>query len=200
MRNSGCVTDDTSRLADLERRLAAVEALLADGGSRASIGDPATTPAGSSASASDDRFWILDGVKRRLTGAGVDAGETPIEAERGAVVFAGAVSTARGPVEWQYGQTAEALLERDWEPFAAVLAALGHPVRLELLRAAVDGPLDTHELTERAELGSTGQLYHHLTPLVAQGWLVQSSRGRYVVPPERVVPLLAILTASGRIA
>jgi hypothetical protein len=42
-------------------------------------------------------------------------------------------------------------------------------------------------------LGSSGQLYHHLKPLLAEGWLKPAGRGRYEVPEHRVVPLLAII-------
>jgi hypothetical protein len=45
---------------------------------------------------------------------------------------------------------------------------------------------------------TTGQLYHHLRQLVAAGWLRTSLRGRYAVPADRIVPLLALLAAARR--
>lgn len=45
---------------------------------------------------------------------------------------------------------------------------------------------------------TSGQLYHHLRQLVSAGWLRATSRGSYAVPPDRVIPLLTILTAARR--
>jgi len=80
---------------------------------------------------------------------------------------------------------------------AAALAALGHPVRL-LLRQVLSGAATVTELQERAALGTSGQLYHHLRQLVNVGWLRVAARGRYAVPPDRVVPLLVVLAAARR--
>lgn len=96
------------------------------------------------------------------------------------------------PVEWQLGAATADLLETDWSDTAAALGALGHPVRLELLRAVLAGVRSTAELAETT--GSTGQLHHHLKQLVSTGWLAQRGRGAYEVPPARVVPLLVIVT------
>ena len=40
---------------------------------------------------------------------------------------------------WQVGLPAAPLLARDWQDAAPVLAALGHPLRLELLRRVLAG-------------------------------------------------------------
>ena len=87
------------------------------------------------------------------------------------------------------------LLEAD--PTAAVdaLSALAHPVRLQLVHKVLHGRRTVPELSEG--LGTTGQLYHHLRQLVAAGWLATSGRGRYEVPPTRVVPLLTLLATAG---
>ena len=76
--------------------------------------------------------------------------------------------------------------------------ALGHPVRLLLLRQVLSGAGTVAELQERVELGTSGQLYHHLRQLVGARWLQVAARGRYAVPPERVVPLLVVLAAARR--
>jgi hypothetical protein len=47
-------------------------------------------------------------------------------------------------------------------------------------------------------VGTSGQLYHHLRPLLGAGWLCQAARGRYEVPHDRVVPLLVVVAATGR--
>ncbi|MFG1922356.1 helix-turn-helix domain-containing protein [Cryptosporangium sp. NPDC048952] len=127
-----------------------------------------------------DAFWALEGLKARTDNA---------------VLFTGTVELPNGErYDWQYGTPVEALLDSEWSAWADRLAALGHPVRLRLLRRILSGARTTAELADDEELGTTGQLYHHLRHLVAAGWLQSAARGRYTVPPERVVPLLVILS------
>jgi hypothetical protein len=147
--------------------------------------DPANAPANSPGPNGDDPLWILTGIKQRI-------------GDPGAVVFAGAVRTAAGPVEWQVGFPVDRILEEDWSSVAASIAALGNPVRLALLHAVIGGATTVAELSAGEGMGTTGQLYHHLNQLVAQGWLVATGRGHYSIPAERVVPLLVILSAARR--
>jgi hypothetical protein len=134
-----------------------------------------------------DRFWALEGLKERLA-----AGD-------GAVLFAGVVPTPTGGwYEWQWGSGTDELLQDDWSHLSPALAALGHPVRLLLLRQVLSGAGTVAELQQRGELGTSGQLYHHLRQLANAGWLRVVARGRYAVPPDRVVPLLVVLAAARR--
>ena len=95
------------------------------------------------------------------------------------------------------GHRSAEVLDRDWTDLAPALGALGHPARLHILQLVARGEATTAaELTARADLGSTGQIYHHLRQLVAAGWLQTHNKGRHTVPPERVVPLLVILSAA----
>jgi len=48
------------------------------------------------------------------------------------------------------------------------------------------------------QLGTSGQVHHHVRQLVAAGWLRPTARGRYEVPVDRVVPLLVAWAAAGR--
>lgn len=90
----------------------------------------------------------------------------------------------------------QALKERaDWAARASSLAALGNPVRLTLLREILHGQATVSALSEVQGLGTSGQIYHHLRQLTAEGWLHSPSRGVFAVPPTRVVALLAILDA-----
>jgi len=168
------------RLEEVEQRLEALEARLAK-----------TRPAGAPPPDQDDRFWALSGLKDR-TG------------ERGAVVFAGALTTQDGAgYEWQHGMLADDLLgelaaAEDATRFTDVLAALAQPVRLRLLLAVLNGRHTSAELGSIDGSGTTGQLYHHLRQLVAAGWLRSAGRGRYQIPPERVIPLLVALAAARR--
>lgn len=129
-------------------------------------------------------FWALHGLRDRL----------PVDA--GAVLFAGAVPLPTGEhYEWQHGVATEELLSADWSEFNTAFVALGHPVRLLLLRLIINGVHTTAELQEQEELGTTGQLYHHLRQLVSAGWLQVTGRGSYAVPGNKVVPLLVVLAA-----
>jgi DNA-binding transcriptional ArsR family regulator len=93
---------------------------------------------------------------------------------------------------------ADAILETDWTARASALAALGHPVRLTLLREILRGRTTVSALSEVEGLGTSGQIYHHLRQLTAEGWLHTPSRGAFAVPPDRVDALLAILVALER--
>jgi len=131
-----------------------------------------------------DVFWALNGVRDR-------------HPEPGGVLFAGTVSTEAGAhYEYQYGLETEHLLDVDWAQFADSLAALGNPVRLTILRAVLGGTETVAGLVENLQLGTSGQMYHHIHQLTAAGWLTPHARSRYAIPPARVIPLLAILTAA----
>lgn len=86
-------------------------------------------------------------------------------------------------------------LDRPWAPLSDRLQALGHPVRLELLRAMLAGSSSTADLVLVLGAGSTGQLYHHLTQLTAAGWVRTAGRGRVEVPDDRREALLAVIGA-----
>jgi DNA-binding transcriptional ArsR family regulator len=136
-----------------------------------------------------DAFWALAGLKAR--------------APQGGVLYTGYVPLPTGEVyEWQGGLPTDQLLDTDWSELApdltATLDALSHPVRLLILQLVLTGTTSVAELQQNESLGTSGQLYHHLRQLVAAGWLRSSSRGQYAVPPDRIVPLLAILTAARR--
>jgi hypothetical protein len=164
------------RLRDLEKQIADLTARVQALENR---------PVGNQPSAPSDLFWILDGIKERVD-------------DPGGVFFAGVVRTAAGPVEWQIGHPVDQILASDWGMFAQSLASLGNPVRLRLLQAVIGGATTVGDLSAGEGMGTTGQLYHHLNQLVAQGWLEQAGRGQYTLPAQRVVPLLVLLTAAGR--
>ncbi|KAF2779114.1 hypothetical protein STPH1_3779 [Streptomyces sp. OM5714] len=159
------------RVADLERRLTALEA--ADRPEpRVQGGD----------------LWALEGLKAQLT---------ELEAEAGGVLFTGSVRLPTGEhYAWQHGALTEGMLDADWAESAEVFAALGHPVRLRLLREVIGGRRTAAELAELDGMGTTGQIYHHLRQLTGAGWLHTTGRGRHEVPPGRVVPLLVALSTA----
>lgn len=165
-------------LRTLERRIAQLEERLA----RAS---PRQAGQGEPEEAVDERSWAVGELHERV-------------AAPGGVVLAGAVDLPDGAhVDWQRGTTTAALLDGPWTAATERLAALAHPLRIELVRQVLLGVRSTAALTDLEAVGTSGQLYHHLRPLLAAGWLRQAARGRYEVPADRVVPLLAVLAATG---
>ncbi|MFY1598398.1 ArsR/SmtB family transcription factor [Micromonospora sp. WMMD737] len=170
-------------MAEIEERLSALEAQVAALTERLGADPPSAEPP----RATGDAFWALDGLKQRIP---ADGG--------GAVLYTGTVHLDDQRYDWQYGLMVDDVLAGDWTELAGALTALAHPVRLRLLREILGGRHGTGELAEIEGLGTTGQLHHHLRQLTAAGWLRSAGRGHYVVPAERVVPLLAILTAARR--
>ncbi|WP_326753585.1 winged helix-turn-helix domain-containing protein [Streptomyces hirsutus] len=165
------------RVADLERRLAALE----------TAGAAETARRGAPRLGEGD-FWALEGLKNQLA---------ELRAADGGVLFTGAVRLPTGEqYEWQHGALTGGLLEDDWPAAAEPLAALGHPVRLRLLREILGGRRTAAELAELDGVGTTGQIYHHLRQLTGAGWLHTTGRGRHEVPAGRVVPLLVLLSAA----
>ncbi|MBD8043323.1 helix-turn-helix transcriptional regulator [Arthrobacter sp. Sa2BUA2] len=159
-----------ARLRALEERVAALEA------EGAGTENPRQPP--------DDVFWVLNGIRERYPDPGV-------------VLFAGTATTPAGePFEYQYGLETAHLLDTEWTQFAESLAALGNPMRLAILRAVAGGIETVAGLVEELDAGTSGQIYHHVNQLVARGWLAPHSRSRYRIPPARIIPLLAILTAA----
>lgn len=143
-----------------------------------------------SAVQSEDSLWALSGLRSRLQ-------EHPSTAQ-GAVMLVGSVTLPTGtPVAWQQATGTSGLFDVEWSDRSAALNALGHPVRLELLRHILSGVHGTSELAAIEALGTTGQLHHHLRQLLSTGWVKQSGRGVYEVPASRIIPLLACLIAVG---
>lgn len=169
---------------DLEQRVAALEAALARLTADHSGSSPSNREtAARKTPAPESEYWFLEELERRHP--------------EGAIAFAGSVEVPdAGPTRWQYGLTSERLAETDWSAYATQLDALAHPVRLTLLQLIHSGVRSTAELAAQDELGTTGQLHHHLRALLNAGWLVSTARGHYQIPATRVVPLLVILLAA----
>jgi hypothetical protein len=167
----------------MEDRVSALEAQVAALIERFATGQPAQDGTARPV----DTFWALDGLKQRLPAEGF-----------GAVLYTGTVRLDDQQYDWQCGRTVEDILASDCTELAGALIALGHPVRLRLLREILGGRHGTGELAEIEGLGTTGQLHHHLRQLTAAGWLRSAGRGHYAVPAERVVPLLTVLLAALR--
>jgi hypothetical protein len=170
-------------------RLSAIEVRLAMLETRHAENIASNAPSGAAKlTAADDRFWALNELNRQSTTKPED---------RGAVLYAGTVSLPSGAqYVWQRQDSTRELLERDWRDLSETIAALAHPIRLEILKNALGQDCSTQDFMALPEMGTTGQLFHHIKALQDAGWLRSLQRGLYGVPGERVVPLLAILAAA----
>lgn len=168
-----------ARVVELESDRAAAQATAAaagSGGAESRKVDPSDAPSDA------DPYFALHAVQERMPAPG-------------GVLFAGSVDVGLGHLEYQWGRPTEHLLEADWAEHAETVAALGHPLRLTILRRLLDAEHTVAQLVDELQLASSGVAYHHLSALQAAGWVTSPRRGSWTLPPSRVVPLLAILTA-----
>ena len=178
-----------SRLAELERKVASLESasdapLDSAETDPSSASDQPTSPASNHPArpADDDTFWALNGL---IDHAG----------DEGGVVYTGHTTPpgAESPVSWQMGLPSAALEDLNFAEAAGALAALGHPVRLELLQAIYEGTTTVAALGNDDRFGTTGQIYHHIHALAGAGWLENSRRGHWRVPGQKIIPLLTLI-------
>ncbi|MEJ7798499.1 MAG: helix-turn-helix domain-containing protein, partial [Solirubrobacteraceae bacterium] len=166
--------DLAAAIEQMERRLTALEA---------ASGADASRPPGPAVPA--DPFWLLDRLARN-TGAGFSRGEVA-----GSVAYGGRVrAPGAGELVWQLEHAVPDILEADLGAASAVLGALGHPLRLEILRRLLLGARTLGELQDIASSGTSGQVHHHLRELRAAGLVVSQRRNDYAIPADRVVALL----------
>lgn len=186
------VEDLASRVARLEQQVAALSSAA---GADAVPGPPGPdgpqpapapgTRAASTAPASpadQDLFWALRGQQARVPAPG-------------GVTYAGSVDVGMGHVDYQWGRTTEHLLAADWAEHAEAVTALGHPLRLTILRRLLDAEHTVAQLVDELDLASTGVAYHHLSALQNGGWVASPRRGTWTIPVSRIIPLLTIITA-----
>ena len=118
----------------------------------------------------------------------------------GYIAYQGSLTTPKGPIDWTIQYDAAATTRLPAESVTEVLAALGSPVRLALVRTLLAGPAGTKELETAAGLSSPGQLYHHLRALTAAHVVETYGRGTYRIATQRVIPVHVLLLAAGDIA
>jgi DNA-binding transcriptional ArsR family regulator len=174
--------DLAARVSELERRVA-----LLEGGRTAHQPQRPIVDA--------ERYWALARLAER-TGP-----EFEKDGVAGSLLYAGRATTpGGGDLIWQAEHPLPGVLTEGWENAAGLLAALGNPVRLEIVRRLLLGGETAQELQEIPELGTSGQLYHHLRDLQSAGLVIQRRRGHYGVAADKVVPALIIIAAAASMA
>jgi ArsR family transcriptional regulator len=169
-----------ARLDDLERRVGALEIVLA--------------AADRAPAALQPDLRQLDELRHR-DGPRYVRGNL-----RGAIAYSGSAALGDGEVLWTREHGLPEIWDLELAGVARLLAALGHPARLALVRALLAGVRTSQELQGVIESGSAGQLYHHLNDLMAAGVVDQAGRSRYRISGSRIVPLLVILAAAEDVA
>ncbi len=76
-----------------------------------------------------------------------------------------------------------------------VLACIGNANRLAILLELLHSPRTVASLVEKCGFGSTGQVYHHMKPLLAADIVVEDEqqRGNYVIQPHRIQGIIMLL-------
>lgn len=215
-RNFGAELDELkTQFAQLQEKLK--QALDARSSSAANPHAAAPSPSGAasfSGAAGTSGATILPGPaslpgSQGPTGAGDSAAtaaapsrDSGPEAPRGSLHFAGTFEHAHTLLKWEpQERTAEQLLRFDSERAAKILAALGHKQRLDILRSLLLRPQTGSALVEQLQMGTTGQLYHHVKAMAGADLLRQGERGgTYAVQPQRMLPLLLLLAAADELS
>ncbi|WP_205624520.1 ArsR/SmtB family transcription factor [Actinomadura flavalba] len=164
-------------------------------------GSPPPISEGSALSSIEDRVRALE---ERVAALEARAAEPPAASappdETGHIAYGGKAELGGYGWEWNSVRSPGALLGLPAAPLAAVLAAAGHPARLEVLRVLALGPRGVADLQAELGLGSAGQLYHHLKALTGAGLVEQTERAVYRLPGRAVFPVLALLAAAADVS
>jgi DNA gyrase subunit B len=119
------------------------------------------------------------------------------QGENGAIAYTGTFSTGQGEAVmqsvWSSVVPTERLLHlNDNQMVERVLSSVGNQQRLKILLALLKQPMTVNQLMAVLGSNTTGQVYHHLKPLVAAD-IIKEERGVYAVKPHRVQGILMLL-------
>ena len=115
----------------------------------------------------------------------------------GLITYLGAYSSGGQGSVWVREQVdANMLLELiESNAAAKVLACIGNNDRLNMLLALLRAPRTVAQLVEECGYNTTGQVYHHLKPLLAADLVKEDdhNRGNYMLQPHRVQGVIMLL-------
>ena len=133
----------------------------------------------------------LSGLMEELCEKTDGAGNT------GFITYLGVYSSGGRQSNWISAQVdADKLLELIESNVAAkVLACIGNNDRLNMLLALLRAPKNAAQLVDECGYNTTGQVYHHLKPLLAADLVTEDkqSRGIYTIQPHRVQGVIMLL-------
>ena len=118
--------------------------------------------------------------------------------DTGCVTYLGVFASGGNQANWvRKDVSGNALLElADNGAARTVLACVGSQEKLNILVTLLRKPSTVAQLVEKAGFGSTGQVYHHLKPLLAAGLVREVSgfhKGWFEIVPHRVQGLVMLL-------
>ena len=130
---------------------------------------------------------LLDGLEDKCNETGCS----------GRLAYLGVYASGGRQSTWiRHDVNADALLRLIEEGTAEkVLACIGSQDRLNLLLTILRAPRTVAQLVGECGFTSTGQVYHHLKPLIAADLVAEDEhvRGTYVIVPHRVQGILMLL-------
>lgn len=117
----------------------------------------------------------------------------------GAVTYLGVFTSGGRQSNWIRNEvsTDDLLSLIENKSASTVLQCIGNSDRLSLLLTLLRTPMTVASLVEKCHFNSTGQVYHHLKPLIAADIVFeidQAERGVYAVKPHRVQGIIMLLT------
>lgn len=123
---------------------------------------------------------------------------TDKENRTGSITYLGVFTSGGRQSNWIQNETnTDDLLKLiENKSASVVLQSIGNNDRLNLLLALLRTPMTVAMLVEKCGFNSTGQVYHHLKPLILADIVFedeQAERGVYAVKPHRVQGIIMLL-------
>lgn len=121
-----------------------------------------------------------------------------LEGDTGRVTYLGVFSSGGRQSTWIQHEVSTDELLRFIENRTAekVLDCIGNNDRLNILLALLKEPMTVAALVEKYSYNSTGQVYHHLKPLIAANLITEdknAAKGTYIVQPHKVQGIIMLL-------
>lgn len=123
---------------------------------------------------------------------------TDKEDRTGSITYLGVFTSGGRQSNWVQNETnTDDLLNLiENKSASSVLQCIGNNDRLNLLLALLRTPMTVAMLVEKCGFNSTGQVYHHIKPLITADIVFeveQAERGVYAVKPHRVQGIIMLL-------
>ena len=123
---------------------------------------------------------------------------TDTENRTGSITYLGVFTSSGRQSNWIQNtvNTDDLLTLVDNKSAATVLQCIGNNDRLTLLLALLRTPMTVAAMVEKCDFNTTGQVYHHLRPLIAADLVFEVEnveRGVYAVKPHRVQGIIMLL-------
>lgn len=132
-------------------------------------------------------------VNTRMRELGTESEEKGLS---GAVEYIGVYASGGNQNNWIGKRSTDVLLALiENESAGHILASIGSNERLHMLLALLKQPMSVAALVRECGYNSTGQVYHHLKPLIASGIVREADNGKgvYCIRNRRVQGLIMLL-------